>query len=307
MRKVVFFVFLLLVSFSVNAQQEAMYTHYMYNTLGVNPAYAGSRDALTITALHRSQWVGFDGAPITQTITIHSPVFSEANNLGFSLINDVIGPVHATGVYVDYAFRFHFTEKSRLALGLKVGFNSYGSALQTLKLNEPDHSFTAIESTFSPNVGFGVYYTRDNFYAGLSTPKLFENNYLYTNTNSVENVTREARHYYFIVGGLVHLAKDVDLKPTSFIKIVNAAPNEADFTANFILYDQFTVGAMYRTGDALGLLMGYDITEQFNVGYSFDWSFVNSTGKYNYGSHEILLRYDFIYKNLQRIRSPRYF
>jgi type IX secretion system PorP/SprF family membrane protein len=279
----------------------------MYNTLGVNPAYAGSRDALTITALHRSQWVGFDGAPQTQTLTVHTPVLGDAVNLGLSLINDKVGPVHTTGLYLDYAFRFNVTEKSKLAFGLKVGFNNYSSDLESLHLANPDLSFTEIESTFSPNVGFGVYYSMDRFYAGLSTPKLFQNNYIYSQTNSGDNLAKEARHYYLILGGLVHLTKDVDLKPTTFVKIVTGAPIEGDFTANFILYDKLILGAMYRTGDAIGLLTGFNITDQLNIGYSFDWSFLNTTGKYNYGSHEVMLRYDFIYKDKRRIRSPRYF
>lgn len=307
MRRILFIVLICLCSSYVFSQQEAMYTHYMYNTLGVNPAYAGSRDALTITALHRSQWVGFDGAPQTQTLTVHTPVLGDAVNLGLSLINDKVGPVHTTGLYLDYAFRFNVAEKSKLALGLKVGFNNYSSDLESLHLANPDLSFTEIESTFSPNVGFGVYYSMDRFYAGLSTPKLFQNNYIYSQTSSGDNLAKEARHYYLILGGLVHLTKDVDLKPTTFVKIVTGAPIEGDFTANFILYDKLILGAMYRTGDAIGLLTGFNITDQLNIGYSFDWSFLNTTGKYNYGSHEVMLRYDFIYKDKRRIRSPRYF
>lgn len=304
MQKLIYILLFSLFALPLFSQQEAMYTHYMYNTLAVNPAYAGSRDALTFTLLHRSQWVGFDGAPTTQTFTMHSPVRTDAVNLGFSVLNDKLGPIHTAGVYVDYAYRFQLTEKSKLAFGLKLGFNAYSSDLQSLKLEKPDMSFAQFENTFSPNLGFGVYYSRDRFYCGVSTPKLFENNYLYTQSNTV---SEEARHYYFIVGGLMHLTKDIDFKPTSFLKVVEEAPVEGDFTANFIFYDQFTLGAMYRTGDALGLLVGYNILPQMLVGYSFDWSFVNNTAKYNYGSHELMLTYDFVYKELRRIRSPRYF
>ena len=289
------------------AQQEAMYTHYMYNTLGVNPAYAGSRDALTITGLHRSQWVGFEGAPVTQTFTAHSPVLGDAVNLGLSFINDKIGPVRTSALYVDYAFRFNLTEKSKLAFGLKVGFNNYSSNLSELELSQADNAFAQIASEFSPNVGFGVYYNTERFYAGVSTPKLFENNYLYTETTTGSNLSEEARHYYVILGGLIHTTKDIDFKPTTFVKIVDNAPIEADFTGSFIFYEKFSLGAMFRTGDALGLLLGFNITEQLGIGYSFDWSYVNTTSKYNDGSHEIMLMYDFIYKNKRRIRSPRYF
>ncbi len=289
----------------LHAQQEAMFTHYMDNTLGVNPAYAGSRDALTITALHRSQWIGFEGAPRTQTLTVHSPVYTDAVNLGLSVSNDKIGPVHSTAVYLDYAFRFKLTEKSKLALGLKVGFDNFNFNLSMLKTgigNDP--AFMLNDGVFSPNFGFGIYYNRENFYAGLSTPKLLENDYAYSVS---ERLSVEKKHYYLIAGGIVPLSNEIKLKPTGYLKATQGAPLEVDLTANFLFYDRFLLGAMYRTGDAVGVLAGIYITEQLSVGYSFDWSFVNTTSKYNDGSHEIVLTYDFIFKEYRKIRSPRYF
>lgn len=290
------------------AQQEAMYTHYMDNTLGINPAYAGSRDALTITALHRSQWVGFDGAPTTQTLTLHAPVYTDAVNLGLSLLHDQIGPVKTTAVYADYAFRVKLDSKSKLAFGLKLGFNSYNFNLSELSLtNQVDMAFDANQNTFAPNIGFGIYYSRDNFYAGISTPKIVSNNYLYSETSNSSTLSKEKKHYYFIAGTWFPISQDIKLKPTTLVKITQGAPIEADFTADLLFNDRFSLGAMCRTGDAIGLLVGYYVTEQFSIGYSFDWSFVNNTAKYNAGSHEIVLKYDFIDKNNRKIRSPRYF
>ncbi len=290
------------------AQQEAMYTHYMYNTLGVNPAYAGSRNALTMTALHRSQWVGFDGAPTTQTFTVHSPFYNEAVNLGLSFINDRIGPVNNTAVFIDYAFCFNVTKKSKLALGLKLGFNSYSFDLANLNSTNPnDVANNIAERSMSPNFGFGLYYSADNFYFGLSTPKLFQNNYHFEESSLSSGLSIEKRHFYTIMGGIIPIVEDVKFKPTAFLKVTEGAPIEGDVTAGFIFYDQFHTGIMYRTGDAIGGLVGYNISEQLFAGYSFDWSFVAQTGKYNGGSHEIVLRYDFIFSHLKRIRSPRYF
>jgi len=290
------------------AQQEAMYTHYMDNTLGINPAYAGSRDALTITGLHRSQWVGFDGAPTTQTLTLHSPVYSDAVNLGLSFVHDCIGPVNSSAMFVDYAFRVKLDSESKLAFGLKLGFNYYNFNLSELNLtNQVDGAFNVNATTFAPNIGFGIYYSRDNFYAGLSTPKIVSNNYLYSSTNSSSTLSTEQRHYYLILGGWMPINDDVKIKPSTFVKVTKGAPVEADFTADFLFHDRFSLGGMYRTGDALGFLIGYYVTEQFSIGYSFDWSFVNTTSKYNGGSHEIMLKYDFRYKNQRSIRSPRYF
>ena len=142
------------------AQQEAMFTHYMNNTLAVNPAYAGSRDALTITALHRSQWVGFDGAPTTQTVTMHTPLFNNKLGLGLSVVHDQIGPVKTTSAYVDLAYIIKTSEKGHLAFGLKGGFNFMQANLSTLQLNQQsDAAFQDnIQSKFLPNFGFGIYY-----------------------------------------------------------------------------------------------------------------------------------------------------
>jgi type IX secretion system PorP/SprF family membrane protein len=292
---------------SLKAQQDPMYTHYMYNTLGINPAYAGSRDALTVTLLHRSQWVDFGGAPTTQTVTMHAPVFNDMFSLGASIVNDVIGPVRNTGLFVDYAYRFQLTEYSKLAFGLKVGFNNLQANLMGIRLADatPDPAFASdIDGRISPNVGFGVYYSKDKFYMGLSTPKLFSTNYT-GSTNST--FYKEQMHYFFIAGSSYSISEAYEFIPTTFVKITKSAPVEADFTATFLYENKFSMGAMYRTNDALGLLAGISLNEQLYMGYSFDWSFVNSTSKYNKGSHELVLRYDFIFTHKGRIRSPRYF
>ncbi len=294
---------------SMFAQQDAMFTHYMYNTLAVNPAYAGSRDALTVTALHRSQWVGFSGAPTTQTITAHSPIFNNKLGLGLSVVNDQIGPVHNTAAYVDFSYILKVDEKSKLAFGLSGGINYMQAKLSGLQLDQQnDLAFQDnIQSKLLPNFGFGIYYYRPRFYAGISTPKLLENNFKTNTTSGSTNLASEKRHYFFIAGTVFKLSNTVEFKPTTFVKVTMAAPIEADVTASFIFNKRLLLGAMFRTGDALGVLVGYNITEQFHVGYSFDWSYGNQTFKYNQGSHEVVLMYDFIFKDKQKIRSPRYF
>jgi type IX secretion system PorP/SprF family membrane protein len=281
-------------SADIFAQQEAMYTHYMYNTLAVNPAYAGSREALTITALHRSQWVGFDGAPQTQTLTIHSPVIKDAVNLGLSMINDKIGPVNNAGIFIDYAFRFKLSEESNLALGLKVGVNEYSFNLSALKAKDIlDNQITESGNSLLPNVGVGIYYSRERFYLGLSTPKLFENQYDYNDYVTENELNKEKLHYYLISGGLIDLNRNVKLKPTGFLKVTQGAPIEMDISAEFFYEEKYSMGLMYRSGDSVGLLLGMALTKHLNLGYSFDWSFVNKTAKYNAGSHEVVLQYEF--------------
>ena len=286
-----------------------MFSHYMNNTLAVNPAYAGSRDALTITALHRSQWVGFDGAPTTQTVTMHTPLFNNKLGLGLSVVHDQIGPVKTTSAYVDLAYIIKTSEKGHLAFGLKGGFNFMQANLSTLQLNQQsDAAFQDnIQSKFLPNFGFGIYYYLPRFYVGVSTPQLLENNFKTNTSTGSTNLASGKRHYYLIAGTVFRLSNSVELKPTAYVKVTMNAPIEADVTASFIFSKKLLIGAMVRTGDALGALVGYNITDQFHVGYSFDWSYGNRTFKYNQGSHEVVLVYDFIFKDKQRIRSPRYF
>jgi type IX secretion system PorP/SprF family membrane protein len=193
-----------------------------------------------------------------------------------------------------------------MSLGVKMGFNNYNFNLNELSINDiNDPAFLKSDGAFSPNFGVGIYYAQPEFYVGVSTPKLFENNYAYSIPK--DGLSLEKRHFYLIGGGLVPLTANLQLMPTSLVKITPGAPIEADFSANFLLYERFLIGAMYRTGDAIGLMAGFYITEQFSAGYSYDWSFVNKTGRHNYGSHEVVLRYDLVFGEKRRIRSPRYF
>lgn len=290
---------------SLKAQQDAMFTHYMYNTLWLNPAYAGTRDAFTITAIHRSQWVGFEGAPIDQTLTMHSPILKGKMGVGLSVLNDKIGPTKSTFLALDLDYQIKINSKSKLSFGLKGLVNFYSVNLnKSILENQNDNAFSENINRILPNSGAGIYYYRERFYAGISVPKLMENK---IKSSSLNAVSKEQRHYFFIMGTVFNLSKDVRLKPTCFIKATEIAPIEGDVTANFIIKDKYTLGAMYRTGDGFGLLLGYNFTEQFIVGYSFDWSMVNTTRKYNSGSHEIMLRYDLISKSKSKIKSPRFF
>jgi type IX secretion system PorP/SprF family membrane protein len=302
-----------LFSMNVFAQQDPMFTHYMYNTLAVNPAYAGSRDALTVTALTRFQWVGFAGAPNTQTLTMHTPLKSEKLGLGLSFINDQIGgtnnasAIKTTSFFADFAYIIKTGEKSKLSFGLKGGGSLFQANLNALKIdNSSDPAFQGNTlSKFLPNFGFGLYYYMPRFYVGLSTPKLLTNT-INSKTNAVV-LNPEQRHYFFIVGAVFKLGDKLEFKPTSYVKATVGAPIEADVTGTFIIDKKLLLGLAYRTGDAMAGLAGYQITDQFLLSYSYDWSFGLQTGTYNSGSHELMLRYDFIYKNKSKIRSPRYF
>jgi len=297
-------------SLSIHAQQAPMYTHYMYNTLSVNPGYAGSRDALTVTALHRSQWVDFKGAPITQTLTMHSPLRNKHIGVGLSVLNDKIGPANNTSVFVDYAYIMQLSLKSKLALGLSAGANIFQANLSTLQLDQQNDPvfLNNINNHATPNFGFGAYYSRERFYAGISAPDLLQNSYSVIKTEDKNTlIGKEQRHYFFIAGAMLNITHNLAFKPTMLIKETAGAPVEADLTASFIIMKKLLLGAMVRTGDAFGGLVGLDITDQLHLGYSYDWSYGLKTSMYNKGSHEIVLRYDFIFFNKQQIHSPRNF
>ncbi len=295
---------------AIQAQQEPMYTHYMYNTLVINPGYTGSREALSVTALHRSQWVNYKGAPIVQTLTMHAPLKNDHLGLGLSVTNDKIGPTNNTAVFADFAYIMKLNTKSKLALGLSAGVNIFQADLNSLQLDQQaDPSFqNNISNKINPNFGFGAYYSRERFYAGISIPNIIQNNYLVVNLpNGSTWAGKEQRHYYFIAGTMIKLSDNLEFKPTTFVKLTPAAPIQADVTASFVIVKKLLLGVMYRTGDAFGGLIGLDVTSQFHVGYSFDYSYGVKTFKYNNGSHEIVLRYDFNFSNKKQIRSPRYF
>ena len=316
MKKLIIIIIVFLSFTGLQAQQDPHFTHYMFNTLSVNPGYAGSRDALTVTGLYRNQWVGFKGAPSTQTITLHAPVFNDKVGLGLSLLRDSIGPTDNYSVFADFAYRIALgqSKKARLTFGLKGGLDVKQfklSEVSTRQENDPE--FVSLPTTLLGNFGFGVYYYTDNFYVGASVPRILENYYDKdaATTNSNDN-GRQKRHYDLIVGAMFKLGKDVKLKPSMLIKINEASPPELDLSALFyLLNDKFWIGPAFRTAwkssDAVSALVGVKIVDQLSLGYSFDYNLLNQTFKYNGGSHELMLRYDFIYNNHPRVKSPRYF
>lgn len=292
------------------SQQDAMYTHYMFNTQAVNPAYAGSRKAFTVTTLHRSQWAGyFPGNPVTQSLTLHTPMRNENIGLGLSFFNDKLGPEKTTSLFADFAYTIRLSELSQLSFGLKGGVSMHTVNYNNLNPEQPDDQalINNEQSQWLPNFGFGLYYSRERFYAGVSIPHLLEENFLDNSLLGGAKFALKQRHYYFIAGTIFPLGQDVSLQPSTYVKFTKGAPVELDFTANFYFYEKFILGAMLRTNDAIGALVGFRISDQWTLGYSYDWSVLNRIPNNNFGSHEIVLRYDFFFMESHKIRSPRYF
>jgi type IX secretion system PorP/SprF family membrane protein len=308
MKKIRLTLGLLLSAYSLlNAQQEAQYTHYMYNTLAINPAYAGSRGALTAGLLHRSQWIGFKGAPQTQTFYAHSPLPNLNMGLGLSVVNDKLGPQQNTAVYVDYAYSLKLNETTRLGMGLKGGLNFYGANATKLNVVDANDAFnTNSPLRLAPNIGAGLYLNSDKYYVGISSPRLLGSDVkLKSAAGGVANSLQEQRHFYVIGGLILPVSNDVKLKPTALVKMVKNSPLSIDGTVEALIQDKLSIGLGGRLYDAIYLMAGYNFTEQLRAGVSYDFT-ASRLRKANSGSVEAMLQYDFLFKK-SKIKSPRYF
>lgn len=284
----------------VQAQQDPMYTHYMYNTLSVNPGYAGSRDAMSFMGLARFQWVGMDGAPMTQNFQVHTPIYGGLA-AGLSVLNDKIGPTSSTDLFVDLAYHFNLGRDHHLSIGMKGGVDFFNNNLASLIINQPnDPLFAANDQRVMPNVGVGLYYYHTNYYVGFSIPKIVE----YRISSGQADLRR---HYFIIAGGYIPVTKIFDIKPTVLVKVVEGAPVQGDLSLEMIFRKKYSIGVFGRTFDGMGLLLGYNVMPNFRIGYSFDWPFTDLSRAGQYGSHELMLRYDLRFGAMTKIKSPRYF
>ena len=288
-----------------HAQQDAQFTQYMYNTVNINPAYAGQRGVLSIFGLHRTQWVGLDGAPTTNTFAIHSPINNSNVGLGLSFINNRIGPVDDNSISADFSYTIQASDAYQLSFGLKATANLLNVDYTKLNIYDPsDPSFqNNIDNQFSPNIGAGVYLHSENTYIGLSVPNFLETKHYKGDVNY--SVARERMHYYFIAGHVFDLNPTLKFKPSLLTKMVQGAPLQVDLSANFLINDKFTLGAAYRWNAALSAMAGFQITEGLFVGYAYDAE-TTKLANYNSGSHEVFLRFE-LFRNYNRIITPRFF
>ncbi|PRZ22005.1 PorP/SprF family type IX secretion system membrane protein [Flavobacterium granuli] len=295
--------FALLFTGAVNyAQQDAQFTQYMYNTININPAYAGSRGALSIFALHRTQWVGLDGAPVTNAISVNTPLNESRLGLGISLINDKIGPTHENTISADLSYTIPTSETFKLSFGIKATANLFDLDVNKLNPVDDDPSLHDFNNKFSPNIGGGIYYHSDKAYVGLSVPNFIETNRYDDNEVAI---FKEKINYYLIAGYVFDLSSYAKFKPALLTKMVKGAPLQVDVSGNFMLYDKFVVGVAYRWSAALSTSVGFQISDALYIGYGYDHE-TTDLKHYNSGSHEIFLRYD-IFKKNNKITTPRFF
>jgi type IX secretion system PorP/SprF family membrane protein len=307
MKKVIAIVIVLISTFQLTAQQDAMYTHYAFNTLSINPAYAGNRGMLSATAIHRSQWVGINGAPMSQSFVLSTPLLNDILGIGMSLQNDRLGPTNTFNGTIDIAYKLKINSKSKLSFGMSAGINNITRDLGALAIHEQG-DFVVDNDTRSQNIfnmGVGFLYTNKRFYVGISSPRVFDSYVLNKSANAL--YVREKQHFYFTAGTAFDLGKKVECKPSTYVKMTDGVHPQFDLTTMFVFNKKFELGAMWRSSDAAGILLGYTINRSLRIGYSFDWSFGLKTFQYNFGSHELMLRYDLFKKHGEDIISPRYF
>ncbi|MDF4220960.1 type IX secretion system membrane protein PorP/SprF [Maribacter sp. M208] len=310
---IVFLIFTMVLGgqFFVHAQQDAQYTQYMYNTFSVNPAYAGSRDVLSISALHRSQWVGRDGAPNTQTLSVHGPS-SDKVGLGLSIVHDEIGNNTNQNTYIDAAFSYTLktSDNNKLSFGLKAGghlLNLDFNNLRNFSAGGTAITDSDLYKKFTPNFGAGLYYHNDQFYAGLSIPNFFQTEHFDSADGNDNLVSVDRMTWYLISGYVFEMSSALKFKPAFLLKATSGAPLQADISANFLLNDKFSMGAAYRWDAALSALFGFQMTPEFMLGLAYDSDISELGGtKFNNGSFEVFLRYEFIKKDKIDL-TPRFF
>lgn len=295
----------LLWSISGSAQQDSQYTQYMYNTANMNPAYAGSRGVLSVFGLHRTQWVGLDGAPTTNSFALHSPIGISKVGLGLSFINERIGPSDENSISADFSYTIRASETFKLAFGLKATANLLNIDYTKLDIYDPnDPRFQRnIEDSFTPNIGAGAYLYSENTYVGLSIPNFLETKHYQDDGNY--SVAKERMHFYLMGGHVFELSPTLKFKPSVLAKIVEGAPLQADISANFLFSEKLTLGAAYRWDAAVSVMAGFQISEGLFVGYAYDAE-TTKLATYNSGSHEIFLRFE-LFKSYDGTASPRFF
>lgn len=298
------------------AQQEEHFTQFMHYKQGLNPAYAGSRENMSITAMSRHQWLGLEGAPQTQVISLVAPVLNQRIGVGANIVRQSIGVSDFYTMDGMYAYRIK-VPRGFLGIGIQASVRLLQADFSQLKGTQPITQDEAIpqgiQSKFVPNFGAGLYYDSPNFYLGFSIPRLLSTNIDLSNDGGV--IAKEVSHAYFMTGGIIELSENLGLQPQVLLKYVTGAPLDADFNISLLIGNSFSTGVSYRLGgsqgsgfgEALSLLTGIQLSPNFFLGLSYDAT-LSELKRYNSGTLEGLVRYTFGQKSgEEEVDNPRYF
>jgi type IX secretion system PorP/SprF family membrane protein len=320
-------VLLLALPREAEAQQEILTTQWAHNKLTVNPAYAGGKDMFSARALHRQQWVGLDGRPVTTVLNFHSPLLSDKMGLGLSYVHDKLGVTTSNTLMASYSYRMLFENDSKLSFGISLGLESYKIAVSDLNpLQSTDPLLQADLSKIHAKAGAGIYYYGRNYYFGVSTPNMIPNS-LYSANDMMEGSdvvlqSEQAAHIYVMAGYGIEMADArFILKPQVLLKAVandkKGAPHQLDLHLSMLMFHRLIVGTTFRTSfgnkneinladhASADLMMGFYITPQWLISYAYDFT-LGSLNDYDKGSHEIMLGFDMNFKKVGAY-TPRLF
>lgn len=286
------------------AQQDPNFTQYMYNTLTINPAYAGTRDVWSTGLLYRSQWTGIEGSPRTATFSTHTPVKDGKVGLGMNIIHDEIGPQRDTHLNFNYSYIIDVSRYSKLSMGLSAGGRFIDVDFNRLSIFDPtDTSFGNVRNNISPQVGVGFQLYSDRYYIGLSAPFLLRTRF--DDGDPIESALRDELHYYLTAGYVFDLSREVQFKPSIMTRAVQGAPLRVDLSANFLFYEKFTLGAAYRLDAAVSAMAGFQISDALLFGVAYDYT-VSEFSELRNPSFEAFLRYE-LFKKYKKMYTPRFF
>ncbi len=287
------------------AQQDPHYTQYMYNMNVINPAYAGSKENLSIGMLYRKQWVGIEDAPTTATLSGHAPVGKNVG-MGLSVIKDKIGPVEENNIYGDFSYTLNLGGEHKLAFGIKAGVTLhkvglYSDIYSTLPdLNDPAFSQDTEGSYF--NLGTGFFYYTDKYYLALSVPNMMKSKHLDYNGRQFGS---EATHYFLTGGYVFDVNENIKFKPFFMVKSALNVPASFDLSTNFLFNQKFEAGVTYRLQDSFGAMLNYAISPNVKLGYAYD-HIVSDLNVTTPSSHELILLFDLNFPK-KVSSSPRFF
>lgn len=291
------------------SQQDPIFTQYMFNTQMINPAYAGMWEKIGFMSLVRKQWAGINRTPLTEVISIHSPLKNEYVGMGLNIINDQFAREERLSIFADYSYEVSLTARTRLRLGFKFGFLNYKNPLSDYKLypdNQYDPAFAEdVDLKFLPNFGFGAFLYDENYYVSFSIPKLVKNDFQ-TNINNY-STQAEIRTFYLASGYVFRFnsLNNLVFKPTLMIRTAINTPIQYDLSANFLLREKLWLGAMYRSGDAVCFVSQWMFSNNLRVGFAMDVTY-NEIFPYQYGTYEITVGYDIDFYGRSYVRA-KYF
>jgi type IX secretion system PorP/SprF family membrane protein len=316
MKKIILFTYISMLGVALKAQQEQQFTQFMFNKLAYNAAYAGSNNAACATVMHRSQWIGFDGAPNAQLISFDMPLMNGRVGAGGNIVRQSIGVEQRYSLDANYAYRIPLA-KGNLGLGLSgsvryrgINFND-PRLVSTTPLGQDAAIEQGYQAKFLPNVGVGAYFNTEHFYLGASVPRLIQNNLSFGETNVIG---REAIHAYFMGGFIYAINSNLKVQPQTLVKVASRAPLIGEANVNFIYQDKYTAGVTYRAGgstrvgfgESIDLLLAIQANDKITFGFSYDYS-LSELRNANSGSFEIAVRYCFKKSEGTQFVNPRFF